>query len=64
MDGDIGKLTLSAKEYIEKTDLLISPIVFLELEYLYEIKRVASPAQEVYSYLGEGGNAGQNEFLF
>ncbi len=51
MDGDIGKLTLAAKEYIEKTDLLISPIVFLELEYLYEIKRVASPAQEVYNYL-------------
>jgi len=53
MDGNIGKLTLAAKEHIEKTDLLISPIVYLELQYLFEIKRVASPAQEVYKYLHE-----------
>ena len=53
VDGDIGKLTLAAKEYIEKTDLRISPIVFLELQYLFEIKRVAMPAQEAYHYLHE-----------
>ena len=53
MDGNIGKLTLAAKEHIEKTDLLISPMVFLELQYLFEIKRVASPAPEVYKYLHE-----------
>ena len=51
MDGDIGKLTLAAKEHIEKTDLLICPMVYLELEYLFEIKRVSQPAEEVYQYL-------------
>lgn len=53
VDGDIGKLTLAAKEHIEKTDLLISPIVYLELQYLFEIRRVATPAQEAYQYLHE-----------
>lgn len=51
VDGDIGKLTLGAKEHIEKTDLLISPMVFLELQYLYEVKKVAQPAQDAYMYL-------------
>ena len=46
-------MTLAAKEHIEKTDLLISPIVYLELQYLFEIKRVASPALEAYQYLHE-----------
>ena len=53
VDGNIGKLTLGAKEHIEKTDLFISPIVFLELQYLYEIRRVAQPAQQAYMYLHE-----------
>jgi PIN domain nuclease of toxin-antitoxin system len=51
VDGNIGKLTVAAKEYIEKTDLLISPIVILELQYLFEIRRVSQPAQEAYQYL-------------
>ena len=53
MDGAIGKLTLGAKEHIEKTDLLISPMVYLELQYLFEIGRVTQPAQVVYQYLHE-----------
>ena len=53
VDGNIGKLTVAAKELIEKTDLLISPIVFLELQYLFEIGRVSQPAQEAYRYLHE-----------
>ncbi len=53
VDGNIGKLTVAAKEHIEKTDLLISPIVFLELQYLFEVGKVAQPAQQVYQYLHE-----------
>ena len=53
MDGNIGKLTLGAKEHIEKTDLLISPMVFLELHYLFEVGKVSQPAQEAYKYLHE-----------
>ena len=53
MDGNIGKLTVAAKEYIEKTDLLLSPIAFLEVQYLFEVGKVAQPAQPVYQYLHE-----------
>jgi PIN domain nuclease of toxin-antitoxin system len=51
MDGNVRKLTRSAKEQIEKSDLLICPMVYLELQYLYEIGKVTQPAHEVYQYL-------------
>lgn len=35
--GDLGRLTSAAKARLETSDLLISPIVLLELEYLYEV---------------------------
>ena len=38
--GEIGRLSGTGRELIESNDLLISPIVFLELQYLKEIKRL------------------------
>ena len=38
--GEIDKLSDTAREYIEERDLLISPMVILELEFLYEIGRL------------------------
>jgi len=42
--GEIGKISPAASESIRKSDLLISPMVLLELEYLYEIKRLLKPS--------------------
>ena len=41
--GEIDKITPAAAALIQKSDLLISPMVLLELEYLYEIKRLLKP---------------------
>ena len=47
-DGLIEKFTQAAKREIEASDLLISPLVLLELEYLYKRKKVGIPPREIY----------------
>lgn len=47
----LGRLTRRAIAAIEESDLLISPIVLLELEYLHEIKKVIQPPQALLSQL-------------
>lgn len=47
-DGLIEKLSKPAKRKIEISDLLISPIVLLELEYLFKRKRIGIPPREIY----------------
>jgi PIN domain nuclease of toxin-antitoxin system len=50
-DGLVEKLTKEAKRQIEGNDLLISPMVFLELDYLFRRKRVSAGAEEIYRNL-------------
>jgi PIN domain nuclease of toxin-antitoxin system len=45
--GDVTRLSAAARAVIEKNDLLVSPAVVLELQYLYETKRVADAADQV-----------------
>ena len=45
-------LTTGVRELIEQHDLLISPAVVLELQYLFEIRRAAKPAAHVVEALG------------
>jgi PIN domain nuclease of toxin-antitoxin system len=45
--GDIRRISEGAKREIEQADLLISPIVLLELEYLYEIGRLRIRSRDV-----------------
>jgi PIN domain nuclease of toxin-antitoxin system len=45
--GDGTRLSAAARAAIEEDDLLISPAVVLELQYLYETKRVADKAELV-----------------
>ena len=45
--GDVTRLSAAARAAIEKDDLLVSPAVVLELQYLYETKRVADAAEQV-----------------
>lgn len=50
-DGLVEKLTLSAKEAIEASILLISPMAYLEFSYLHQRGRIRFPAQQIYTNL-------------
>jgi PIN domain nuclease of toxin-antitoxin system len=50
-EGFLGKLSKTARRLIEENDLLISPMVRLELEYLYEIKRCSRASHVIVSEL-------------
>jgi len=45
--GRVDLLSEKARDLIRENDVLISPVVRLELQYLYEIKRVSFPAGPV-----------------
>lgn len=45
--GDAERFPKLARERLETTELHASPLVSLELQYLYEIKRIAEPAARV-----------------
>jgi PIN domain nuclease of toxin-antitoxin system len=47
----LNKITGPAIEAIESNDLLISPMVLLELQYLYEIGRIIQPAEALSGQL-------------
>lgn len=47
----LGRLTRRATAAIEKSELLISPMVLLELEYLYNIDRIIQPPQALLNQL-------------
>ena len=49
--GDLERLSNLSKELINEHDLFISPIVILELQYLYEIKRITKKANDVIADL-------------
>jgi len=44
-------LSEKAKHYIEKNDLFISPVVKLEIEYLFEIEKIKDNSDTIYSFL-------------
>ena len=46
--GALTRVSLRAQQAVEKADLLISPIVLVELEYLYEVHRIKLPSQDVF----------------
>ena len=48
-EASLQKLTHRALSHIEKSDVRISPMVVVELAYLYEIRRIVlAPAEIVY----------------
>lgn len=50
-EGNIEKLPQKAIDLIESNDLLISPTVKLELQFLYEIKRLTQSPEKILTYL-------------
>jgi PIN domain nuclease of toxin-antitoxin system len=49
--GRIGDLPELARRLLDENDLLISPFVVLELQYLFEIQRTSEPAEAVLTAL-------------
>lgn len=49
--GDLKLLSPKGRERLAKDDLWISPMVGLELQFLYEIGRTTRPASEVLRFL-------------
>ena len=47
----LDKLTRKAIVAIEESEVLISPMVLLELEYLYETKKIVQPPQALLNQL-------------
>jgi hypothetical protein len=43
MQGDRRQISREAQQVIDHADLLLSPMVSLELEYLYELRRSNFP---------------------
>jgi PIN domain nuclease of toxin-antitoxin system len=46
--GAPNRITPRARQVLETASLLISPIVLVELEYLYEVHRIKLPSQDIY----------------
>jgi PIN domain nuclease of toxin-antitoxin system len=49
----INKLSEQARELINTHEIFISPVVRLELQYLFEIQRITDEAQRIVSDLAE-----------
>ncbi len=45
--GHLDRISHAAQEILERAELLISPIAMIELEYLYEIRRIKISARDV-----------------
>ncbi len=52
-EGESRKLTPKASAAIETSEIKVSPILILELEYLFEIKRIAVPSQPLIEKLSK-----------
>ncbi len=50
-DGLIERLSEEAKRQIESNDLLISPMALLELQYLFDRKRIGIEPMRIYAYV-------------
>ena len=50
-EGKVEKFSESLKLTLQNNDLFISPMVKLELQYLYEIKRTEEPSSKVCDVL-------------
>ena len=51
--GMVQRFPERAQEALENEDLAVSPMVVVELEYLFEIDRMTAPATEILEHLGE-----------
>lgn len=45
--GKLSRFSSNTRNLLEGSDLLLSPVVLMELEYLYELKRIRLPARDI-----------------
>jgi len=50
---NLDLLSEKSREIIDANDIFISPVVILEIEYLYEIGKINTPAKKIIDYLKE-----------
>lgn len=50
--GEVKRFPAAARQRLETADLRISPMVVLELQYLFELGRTTEPASRVVEELG------------
>ena len=46
--GSLDRISQKAQEHLNEAELLLSPIVLLELEYLFEVKRLRIGARDIF----------------
>lgn len=63
-DGLVERLSAAARQEIESHDLLISPMVFLEFQYLHERKRIRVEPAALFAYLNAVFGIGLCAFPF
>lgn len=63
-DGLLTRLSAEAKRQIEANDLLVSPMVLLEFQYLYERKRIGIAPASLYATLHSSFDIGICDFPF
>ena len=47
----LTRISPRAQQALEDADLLVSPMVLIELEYLYEVQRIRVPSQDILTKL-------------
>ena len=62
--GDVNRLSSEARRQIEANDLLISPTVLLEMQYLFERRRIRVGAVPLQSYLNSTFGVSVCDFPF
>ena len=63
-DGLVERLSAEAKRRIEASDLLISPMVLLELQYLFDRQRTGVEPMPMYAYLQATFGVGLCSYAF
>ena len=46
--GSLDRISDKAKQHLNEAELLLSPMVLLELEYLFEAKRIRLGARDIF----------------
>jgi PIN domain nuclease of toxin-antitoxin system len=60
----VERLSTTAKRELEENELLLSPMVLLEMEYLYRRKRIAVEPVALFSYLNSTFGIGMCDYPF
>ncbi len=63
-DGLLDEFSIEAKRQLEANDLLISPMVLLEFDYLYRRKRIGIEAKGLFATISASFGIGLCSFPF